>query len=77
MKMGNNSVHYDLYQLRQLTESIFCMRQKLGEFDKQSIEYGKAIELYEELWRERDELESQIIKMCNKPMESSLVVSDK
>lgn len=71
------SNYYDLYQLRQLTESIFCLRQQLGDLDKNSFAYKKTVELYEELWRERDELESKIINICNKLIDDGLVIVDK
>ena len=70
-----NNAYYDLYQLRQLTESIFCLRQQIGELDKKTDTYKRAVELYEELWRERDELESRIINMCDKPMEEKVFVA--
>ena len=70
-----NSAHYDLYQLRQLTESIFCMRQELGELNKKSLEYEAYVKLYEDLWRERDELESKIINMCNNSIEDKVIIS--
>jgi hypothetical protein len=68
------SEYYDLYQLRQLTESIVCLRQQLSELDKKSIAYKKTVELYEDLWRERDELESKILNMCNKQMDNNLII---
>lgn len=71
------SEYYYLYQLRQLTESIFCTRQQLGSLKKDDIAYKRTVELYEELWRERDELESKIINMCNKPIDDVFVIADK
>jgi hypothetical protein len=68
--------YYDLYQLRQLTESIFCVRQQLGVLDKESFTYKRAVELYEKLWQERDELESKIINMCNKKIDEGLIVTN-
>ncbi len=70
-----NSAYYDLYQLRQLTESIFCIRQELGELSKDSLEYDAYVELYEGLWRERDELESKIINMCNNSIDDKVIIS--
>ena len=70
------SEYYDLYQLRQLTESIFCLRQQLGDLDKKSITYKRAVELYENLWQERDELESKIINRCNRKIDDSLIVTN-
>ena len=57
---------YDLYELRQLTESIFVQRQKIGCLNKKSIEYKVASEEYEKSWRRRDEIEEKIIELCNK-----------
>lgn len=56
---------YELYELRQLTESIFVLRQKMGRLSKNSIEYKVASETYEDLWRRRDELEEKIAGLCN------------
>ena len=69
------NIYYDLYQLRQLTESIFCLRQELGNLDKEAIEYKRAVELYEDLWRERDKVENRITNMCNKKMKSGFVIA--
>ena len=70
-----NNVYYDLYQLRQLTESIFCIRQELGNLDSKTIAYQRTVELYEDLWRERDELEGKIISMCNETIEENVFVA--
>ena len=75
--MRNNDVYYDLYQLRQLTESIFCIRQELGFLDSQTDTYKRTVELYENLWRERDELEDKIINMCNKTTDNNFVMVEK
>lgn len=57
---------YDLYELRQLTESIYVLRQEMGILSKNSIEYKYASEQYEYLWKMRDELEEKIAGLCNK-----------
>ena len=57
--------YYDLYELRQLTESIFVLRQEMGRLSKNSIEYRVASEQYEDLWKRRDELEEKIAGLCN------------
>ena len=56
---------YDLYELRQLTESIYVLRQEMGILSKNSIEYKYASEQYEYLWKMRDELEEKIAGLCN------------
>lgn len=57
---------YELYELRQLTESIYVLRQQMGILSKGSLEYKVASEQYEQLWRRRDELEEKIAGLCNK-----------
>ena len=57
---------YDLYELRQLTESIYVLRQEMGILSKNSKEYKYASEQYEDLWKRRDELEEKIVGLCNK-----------
>lgn len=61
----HNKCYYDLYELRQLTESIYVLRQEMGCLSKNSKEYKVASEQYEELWRRRDELEEKIAGLCN------------
>lgn len=56
---------YDLYELRQLTESIYVLRQEMGILSKNSKEYRYASEQYEYLWKRRDELEEKIAGLCN------------
>ena len=56
---------YDLYELRQLTESIYVLRQEMGILSKNSKEYKIASEQYEYLWKMRDELEEKIAGLCN------------
>lgn len=56
---------YDLYELRQLTESIYVLRQEMGILSKGSLAYKIASEQYEQLWRRRDELEEKIVGLCN------------
>ena len=70
------SEYYDLYQLRQLTESIFCLRQQLGELDSKSEMYRRTVELYEDLWQERDKLENKIFNLYNKKMDNSVIVAN-
>lgn len=57
---------YDLYELRQLTESILLLGQKMRCLKNNSIEYKIASEEYESLWKRRDELEEKIVGLCNK-----------
>ena len=59
-----------LFELRQLTESIYVLRQEMGRLSKNSIDYKVASERYEELWRRRDELEEKIVELCNKNNEN-------
>lgn len=56
---------YDLYELRQLTESILLLGQKMRCLKNNSIEYKIASEEYESLWKRRDELEEKIVGLCN------------
>ena len=52
---------YRRYDLRQLTESIFCIRECVLRFlNPSSKEYTDVTDKYEELWRQRDELEDEI-----------------
>ena len=57
---------YELYELRQLTESILLLGQKMRCLKNNSIEYKIASEEYEKLWRRRDEIEEKIVGLCNK-----------
>lgn len=57
---------YDLYELRQLTESIFVTGQRMRCLKNDSIEYKIMSEEYESLWRRRDEIEERIVGLCNK-----------
>lgn len=56
---------YDLYELRQLTESILILGQEMRCLKNNSIEYKVASEEYEKLWKRRDEIENKIIGLCN------------
>ena len=56
---------YDLYELRQLTESIFVLGQQMRCLKNSSIEYKIVSEQYEELWKRRNELETKILGLCN------------
>ena len=56
---------YDLYELRQLTESIFVLGQQMRCLKNSSIEYKVASEEYEKLWKRRDEIENKILGLCN------------
>lgn len=52
---------YRRYDLRQLTESIFYIREWILKFNNSSSkEYVDATEQYEKLWRQRDELEDEV-----------------
>ena len=52
---------YRKYDLRQLTESIFYIRECVLRFLKPSSkEYTDVTDKYEELWKQRDELENEI-----------------
>ena len=52
---------YRKYDLRQLTESIFYIRECVLRFLKPSSkEYTDVTDKYEELWKQRDELEDEI-----------------
>ena len=52
---------YRKYDLRQLTESIFCIREwVLKSLNPSSKEYIDATKEYEKLWAERDALENEI-----------------
>ena len=52
---------YRRYDLRQLTESIFYIREWILKFNNSSSkEYVEATEQYEKLWRQRDELEDKV-----------------
>ena len=53
--------YYDLYELRELTESIYRMREAMGLIKNGSYEYKEMTKIYDELWRKRDKLESKII----------------
>ena len=50
-----------LFELQQLTESIFYIRGLLAGVDKNSEAYKRFSESYEKLWKEREELEEKII----------------
>lgn len=56
---------YDLYELRQLTESIFVLGQQMRCLKNSSIEYKIVSEQYEELWKRRNEIENKILGLCN------------
>lgn len=56
---------YDLYELRQLTESILVLGQQMRCLKNDSPEYKIASEQYEALWKRRDEVENKIAKLCN------------
>ena len=52
---------YRRYDLRQLTESIFYIREWILKFNNSSSkEYVDATEQYEKLWKQRDELEDEV-----------------
>lgn len=57
---------YDLYELRQLTESIFVVGRQMRCYKNDSMEYKIMSAQYEELWKRRDELEEKIAGLCNK-----------
>ena len=49
------------FDLRCLTENIYYMREYvLKYFDHSSNSYKEASRIYEELWKQRDELERDI-----------------
>ena len=56
-----NLKYYDLYELRELTESIYRVRQAIGLLKNGSYEYREMTKVYDDLWRQRDKLESKII----------------
>ena len=52
---------YRRYDLRQLTESIFCIRERILKFKNPSTkEYSDIKAQYEKLWKQRDKLEDEI-----------------
>ena len=52
---------YRRYDLRQLTENIFYIRECVLRFlNPSSKEYTDVTDKYEELWKQRDELEDEI-----------------
>ena len=52
---------YRRYDLRQLTESIFYIREWILKFKNPSYkEYIDATKEYEKLWKQRDELEDEL-----------------
>ena len=52
---------YRRYDLRQLTESIFYIREWVLRFNSSSSkEYVDAKEQYEKLWMQRDKLEDEV-----------------
>lgn len=54
---------YRRYDLRQLTESIFYIREWVLKFlNPSSKEYIDATKEYEQLWQQRDALEDEIFK---------------
>lgn len=54
---------YRRYDLRQLTESIFYIREWVLKFlNPSSKEYLDATKEYEQLWQQRDALEDEIFK---------------
>lgn len=56
---------YDLFELRQLTESIFVLGQQMRCLKNNSIKYKIMSAQYEELWKRRDEIENRILGLCN------------
>lgn len=56
---------YDLYELRQLTESIFVLGQQMRCLNNYSPEYKALSQQYEDLWKRRDELEHKIVGLYN------------
>ena len=56
-----NLKYYDLYELRELTESIYRIRQALSLLKNGSYEYKEMTKVYDDLWRQRDKLETKII----------------
>ena len=61
---------YELYELRQLTESILVLGQQMRYLKNDSPEYKIASEQYEALWKRRDEVENKIAKLCNESDEN-------
>lgn len=52
---------YRRYDLRELTENIFCIREWLLKHKKSSTkDYIDITEQYEKFWKQRDELEDEI-----------------
>ena len=52
---------YRRYDLRQLTESIFYIREWILKFNNSSSkEYVEATEQYEKLWKQREKLEDEV-----------------
>lgn len=58
MKKG---IYCDLYELRELTESIYRVRQAMSLLKNSSYEYKEMTKIYDDLWRKRDALEAKII----------------
>lgn len=56
-----NRKYYDLYELRELTESIYRIRQAMDLLKNCSYEYKELSERYNELWEKRNKLEAKII----------------
>ena len=59
--MNTRIKYYDLYDLRELTESIYRVRQAMGLLKNGSYEYKEMSKIYDELWKKRDILESKIV----------------
>ena len=53
--------YYDLYEFRELTESIYCIREIMELVKNDSYQYSRISEIYNNLWNRRNELESKII----------------
>ena len=52
---------YRRYDLRQLTESIFYIRERILNYVNSSTkEYLDIKEQYEKLWKQREELEDEV-----------------
>lgn len=52
---------YRRYDLRQLTESIFCIRERILKYVNSSTkEYIDTKEQYEKLWKQREKLEDEV-----------------
>ena len=56
-----NRKYYDLYELRELTESIYGIRQAMGLLNNCSYEYKELSKTYDVLWEKRNKLEAKIM----------------